>query len=681
MSHRLVMAATFIGLGILLSGCGGGEDPAGPTAVAPPPPAPTTDGGTAAGNNTPPADNTAGQEDMPTDNAPDASANGGEDAGGGDAAAGKMVAAEGPLAPHAKALSIVQPDHYAIFRFNMLKARQAKLLQDLPGDPEAMLRELDGPREAGDVAEMLTDVDEFWLSIGPLANELAGPGAPPFGLGAYARFKTEEALKQRTDEFGTGRMEEATHGGVKYFRPQQVGRGPIYFSDGLDLFLSTDEATIKNIIDAKGKIADIPLLDNLKTAPFDADVMIAGSLGPMREPTTEMLTNLITESGLPLAPTSGELPAQIDYGTIAINLDGDPIIDIDMDMDKAGNAGVMRDTLNGLVSLGKIVLGQQASQLPDDPAARQGFNLVLSLLDAIKVDTADAHVDLSLARVDELDKLPEILAAAQGAANENNAMMNGRYLGIAALNHKDATRQMPANHQTEAGEELLSWRVALLPYLEENILYDQIDRQAAWDSAANAELTANPIPVFTASGVEDLTLTRWKMVPHAAGGMLFIEAGAGTEVPWAKPDSFEIDPADPSAALGEEPEGGFIVVFDDGHIEKLTTAQIAAKVASGPKPSIEGPTPPVDVPDPEPEVDPEPGPDTDPLTDPPAPEPEARPVRTWTTADGKNSVEASFVKLVGDKVTLRRADNEAEVTLPVSVLSDADQEELKSLRK
>lgn len=51
--------------------------------------------------------------------------------------------------------------------------------------------------------------------------------------------------------------------------------------------------------------------------------------------------------------------------------------------------------------------------------------------------------------------------------------------------------------------------------------------------------------------------------------------------------------------------------------------------------------------------------------------------RSWKSADGAFSVEAEFVSKVGERVKLKRIDNDAEVFVEVSRLSEADQEWIK----
>ena len=50
------------------------------------------------------------------------------------------------------------------------------------------------------------------------------------------------------------------------------------------------------------------------------------------------------------------------------------------------------------------------------------------------------------------------------------------------------------------GRRLYSWRVLILPYLEQKGLYDLFDRTAAWDSPHNRELLARRPSVYSILG-------------------------------------------------------------------------------------------------------------------------------------------------------------------------------------
>ncbi len=76
--------------------------------------------------------------------------------------------------------------------------------------------------------------------------------------------------------------------------------------------------------------------------------------------------------------------------------------------------------------------------------------------------------------------------AALGAAEraERTAVKNHlRQLALAMHNYHDVYKQFPAAAIRDAqGRPLLSWRVALLPFLEESKLYQEFHLDEPWDS-------------------------------------------------------------------------------------------------------------------------------------------------------------------------------------------------------
>ncbi len=87
--------------------------------------------------------------------------------------------------------------------------------------------------------------------------------------------------------------------------------------------------------------------------------------------------------------------------------------------------------------------------------------------------------------------------AARGAARRNQCANNVRQIGLALINYESVYgRFPPAYLADENGTPMHSWRVLILPFLEENGLYDQYDFDKPWDSPENLELTQYCPPAF-----------------------------------------------------------------------------------------------------------------------------------------------------------------------------------------
>jgi len=77
----------------------------------------------------------------------------------------------------------------------------------------------------------------------------------------------------------------------------------------------------------------------------------------------------------------------------------------------------------------------------------------------------------------------------RGAARRVTASNNMRMLQLAILNYEASHRHIPAAYSVDAaGKPLLSWRVHILPFLEQQDLYDKFRLDEPWDSPHNIEL-------------------------------------------------------------------------------------------------------------------------------------------------------------------------------------------------
>lgn len=71
---------------------------------------------------------------------------------------------------------------------------------------------------------------------------------------------------------------------------------------------------------------------------------------------------------------------------------------------------------------------------------------------------------------------------------------NLQQIALAFHSYHDAYRHLPADIVDKQGKPLLSWRVALLPFLEEDRLYREFHLDEPWDSAHNLKLVSQIPP-------------------------------------------------------------------------------------------------------------------------------------------------------------------------------------------
>src|SRR5271166_372859 len=84
--------------------------------------------------------------------------------------------------------------------------------------------------------------------------------------------------------------------------------------------------------------------------------------------------------------------------------------------------------------------------------------------------------------------LPAVQAARE-AARRAQCTNNLKQIALAMHNYASANNCFPpAATYTRDGKPLLSWRVLILPYLEQASLYNQFHLDEAWDSPNNKPL-------------------------------------------------------------------------------------------------------------------------------------------------------------------------------------------------
>ncbi len=199
------------------------------------------------------------------------------------------------------------------------------------------------------------------------------------------------------------------------------------------------------------------------------------------------------------------------------------------------------------------------------------------------------------AREDVLGALAEATVPAVTAARESaqrvQSMNHMKQLGLAMHNYHEVKKTFPPAASRDAqGKPLLSWRVHILPYLEEPGLYEQFHLDEPWDSPHNKALLAQMPQVFRspASKSRKPGYTNY-VVPVGPGtvfegpeGRSFRDIRDGTSntimilevddahaVPWTKPDDWTYDRENPTSGLGGLYPHVFHAALCDGSIHAL----------------------------------------------------------------------------------------------------------------
>jgi hypothetical protein len=197
--------------------------------------------------------------------------------------------------------------------------------------------------------------------------------------------------------------------------------------------------------------------------------------------------------------------------------------------------------------------------------------------------SAGLKVDVATVGVVALEAVQKVREAASRASSANNL----RQIALAMHNFHDTHGRLPAQATYDKnGKPMLSWRVLILPYLEQNDLYKQFRLDEPWDSEHNKKLL-DKMPKLYASPYDENTLKdRTTYYQGFAGKGAFFEGKKGLRfadftdglsntimvveaakaVPWTKPEDIPYDPAKPLPKLGRPGAKGFQAALCDGSV-------------------------------------------------------------------------------------------------------------------
>jgi hypothetical protein len=197
----------------------------------------------------------------------------------------------------------------------------------------------------------------------------------------------------------------------------------------------------------------------------------------------------------------------------------------------------------------------------------------------------------------DLEKAAELVAVpiaqAREGARRSQCINNLKQIGLAMHNFHSVHGTFPAAYSTSKDRKpLLSWRVHILPYLEQKALFDEFHLDEPWDSPHNKALIPR-MPATYACPSGSRTLAREGKTSYlaprgpatifpgaqavklqditdgASNTILVVDAGDALATTWTKPDDWEVAPDFKTQGLfGHHPRGTSFG-FADGSVRFL----------------------------------------------------------------------------------------------------------------
>lgn len=173
--------------------------------------------------------------------------------------------------------------------------------------------------------------------------------------------------------------------------------------------------------------------------------------------------------------------------------------------------------------------------------------------------------------------------AVRGAVARAAGMNELKQVGLAMISYADANNGLPPAAITDAsGRRLLSWRVAILPFLENANLHRQFHLNEPWDSPHNRQFIRQmpkqfggdsngmtALRAFVGPGMGLEWTNRVALSGFADGtSNTALVADASNGVEWTKPDELDFGGSAP-IVLGQPNQTTVTVLFADGSVKRV----------------------------------------------------------------------------------------------------------------
>ena len=389
-------------------------------------------------------------------------------------------------------------------------------------------------------------------------------------------------------------------------RPYRQSQSPMmpgfYMPDDQTLLVATD-LFLKKMLANQKTPAEGPLSRLMAKTDTSADALAVAVVEPIRP----MVSAELAQAPLPPPLESVKrLPELIDAAKLDLVVTGRSSVSLVLLSPTEAAAEELQGLLNQLMDVGQqMALAQITSEMTsDDPVEKAGAQYVqritrrmfemfrpqrsgrmLRVAQDGGATSQTATIGILVALL-----LPAVQAARE-AARRAQSSNNLKQIALAMLNYHDIHKEFPprANFGDD-GKPLLSWRVHILPFIEQQRLYKQFHLDEPWDSEHNKQLIDQMPPIYRNPSSSPSANMATYLVPAGKGSifegqegtsfakiadgtsntLLVLEVNEDAAVVWTKPDDLEYDADDPLAGLGKAHPGGFNAALADGSVRFIS---------------------------------------------------------------------------------------------------------------
>ena len=435
-----------------------------------------------------------------------------------------------------------------------------------------------------------------------LLNQLTLVAKAPQGMMAMQQAPPEWALILHFEEMQgiagnlVDRLQKKRKGERILYSGEATGQPSILVYDEITLFIG-EESIFDEMIDSNGKST---LVEMMRSSRVKGEALGFVDAEPLRP----LLNELGGQMPMFLPPAIGNLKKLPDMLkgielSVAVENGIQSTMILHFLDDETAEKG--EKIISKAINLGKdFALGAMAAQMDmSDPIQEASFEYAQRMADEYqsKLSPKLDGSRVSIVATDEVAMTPVLigmlLPAAQqtrAAARRTQSMNNMRQMTLAAHNYASAHNGFPAQaNYDKNGKPLLSWRVHVLPYIEQQELYDQFHLDEPWDSPHNRKLIKKMPQVYSSPSVAPGPGKTVYLGVAGEGGLfgnkkrnfaeikdglsntaMMIEVDSNRAVEWTKPVDYEFSPRTGLSGVGNVNPGVILVTMADGSVRAVS---------------------------------------------------------------------------------------------------------------
>ena len=496
---------------------------------------------------------------------------------------------EVPAKPPAVDLSYVPADAFGIVVVQPKRLMAAPELQMFPLEVATAALQKEIGIDPANVEQVVVVVENLFQPQPP------EPGVVVHFAQAYDRAKVFPKLLAGAVEVQAG--------GKTYLKSPLRNVPAFYLPDNKTMVVANEDL-LKRMLAAQPS-ATSPLHQRAKNLDTTAQAVALFSVDAVREPLNQMLAK-----APPLPPPLSDVPKLLGLTSayeFRFTLQGGFRTEAVFHAKDAPSAPEIEKIAKDAIQFAEQALQAQMSQQfarSQDPVeqalAKYTQRMVKSTFESIKIQRNGADVSVSsdqnfgmVTAGTAVALLLPALQSVKSAARHAQSQSNLHNFIIAIKTYETAHNRLPARAiMSKDGKPLLSWRVQILPYIEEDVLYRKFHLDEPWDSENNKPLIAQ-MPKIYESLDQPLAEGKTRYVVPVGKGTIFegteglkekqitdgtskticlVEVGPDKAVTWSKPEEMDYDSKQPLAGFGEISPRGFLAAFADGGVRTISSS-------------------------------------------------------------------------------------------------------------